>query len=165
MRNQSIELTPKGFLKSMSIIHGAFIAGLVMFAFAAIVLTAKKQTHPTRSGDAYAVAVPLIAVAGLIASNLIFRNKVSKLNNESSLKDKITGYQSAIIARFALIEGPALFGIAVFLLTKNWLYLIISGLLILYFVSLRPTKAKTENDLNLSYEEKLVFDKEEEIIK
>jgi len=51
-----------------------------------------------------------------------------------------------------------LFGIVVYMRTSNFLYLIISGVLMLYFLTQRPTKDKIENDLNLSYEDKIQFD-------
>lgn len=67
-------------------------------------------------------------------------------------------YQTALIIRFSLLNGASLFGIVCYMQTGNLLFIIISGLLALYFLSLRPTKDKIENDLNLSYEDKILFD-------
>jgi hypothetical protein len=44
------------------------------------------------------------------------------------------------------------------MLTGNLIFLGISGAIIAYFIYLRPTKQKTEDDLNLGYEEKAELD-------
>jgi hypothetical protein len=48
-----------------------------------------------------------------------------------------------------------MFSVVVYLQNENLFYLIISGLIILYFLWIRPTKDKIENDLDLSYEDKI----------
>jgi hypothetical protein len=162
MVQSDITQTPKTFLKTLSIIHLALIAGQVLFAITALGIKTKHQTDVKNSNEAFMFIVPLLALAGFVAGHMLFKQQVNKLSGETSLKEKIKGYQGAVIVRFALLEGPSLFAIVAFLLTKNLLFLLVSALIILYFISLRPTKEKTENDLNLSYEEKLNFDKEDE---
>lgn len=164
MVNQNVQQTPKGFLKVLSIIHGAFITGLLLFGFVAVLIKCNHQMSVKLTNDPFIMVVPLLAAAGLIAGQLIFKNQLSRLNNES-LKEKIKGYQSATIIRFALLEGPALFAIVAFILSWNMLFLGIAGALILYFSSLKPTRPRTETDLNLSYEEKMVFDREDEVLR
>jgi hypothetical protein len=107
----------------------------------------------------------LLAVVSLVAGQLIFKNWLARISNEIFLKEKIKGYQSATIIRFALLEGSALFAIVAFILSLNMLFLIIAGVLIVYFGFLKPTKPRTETDLKLSYEEKLVFDREDDVLR
>lgn len=164
MVQSDIAQTPKTFLKTISIIHLALIAGQVLFAITALGIKTKHQTDVRNSNEVFMFIVPLLALAGFVAGQLLFKQQVNKLSGETSLKEKIKGYQGAVIVRFALLEGPSLFAIAAFLMTKNLLFLLVSGVIILYFISLRPTKERTENDLNLSFEEKLTFGREDEIL-
>lgn len=165
MTNQNVPLTPKGFLKTLSIIHGALIAGLILFGFMTVLLKGRSQIHANNKSEAFVFVVPLLAAAGVIAGQIIFKSRLESLDTQSSLKEKLKAYQAATITRFALVEGPALFGIVAYLLNWNILFLIISGLLILYLLFLKPTRARTEMDLKFSYEEKLIFDMEEEVLK
>jgi hypothetical protein len=109
--------------------------------------------------------VPAIAVSGAFASNFIYNKKIGELTSLESLKDKVMGYQTACIIRYALLEGPALFGIVSYMQSGNLLFLIIAGALIVYFVSLRPTKEKIEMDLNFSFEQKTTFNQMDEMIR
>ena len=63
-------------------------------------------------------------------------------------------YQTALIIRCAFSEGASLLGIVAFLITGNLVYLLLTGLNIIYFIWIRPTKQKIEDELNLGYEEK-----------
>lgn len=54
-----------------------------------------------------------------------------------------------------------MFAVVSYELSRNLYFLIIAGLLILYFISIRPTKDKIETDLDLSYEDKLTFESED----
>jgi len=87
-------------------------------------------------------------------SNFMFKKQLDLAVAKSSLNEKLGGYQTALIIRFALLEGPSLFGIVSYLLSGNLLFLAISGLIILYFITIRPTRDKVETDLNLDYQEK-----------
>jgi hypothetical protein len=80
---------------------------------------------------------------------------VGNLKNKTTLLEKLTGYQAALIVRFALLEGPSLFAIVVFTLTNNWFFLLISVCIIVYFITLRPGTEKVADDLQLNYDEKL----------
>lgn len=149
--------TPQSYLKVIYIIHLALLAGQVMFAIVAFIQVGKTQIDIKNSNDPFLFVVPILAIGGFIVSNLMFRQQLNSSINKDSLKDKLMGYQTALIIRFALLEGPSLFGIVTYLITGNFLFLIISGLLVLYFISIRPTRVKIENDLNLTYEEKAEF--------
>ncbi|MGZ3756913.1 MAG: hypothetical protein ACXVAY_04760 [Mucilaginibacter sp.] len=149
--------TPQSYLKVISIIHLALFAGQTMFAIVAFFLVGKTQIDIKNNNDPLLFLVPILAIGGFIASNLMFKQQLNSSTNRDALKDKLMGYQTELIIRFALLEAPSLFGIGSYLLTGNFLFLIISGLLMLYFISIRPTRVKIENDLNLTYDEKTAF--------
>jgi hypothetical protein len=56
------------------------------------------------------------------------------------------------------LDGASLFAIVVSSVRGNLFYLLIAGAIILFMLVLRPTKDKIENDLNLSYDDKMQFE-------
>jgi hypothetical protein len=156
INKQSVVQNPNTFVKTISIIHLALIAGQIIFAAAAFMTTKNHTT--SKSDDVFIYVAPIMAFSGFAISNILFKTLVNKIDGQSPLKTKLAAYQSALIVRFALLEGPSLFAIVSFMLTGNLIFLGISGAIIAYFIYLRPTKQKTEDDLNLGYEEKAELD-------
>lgn len=163
--NQSIAFTPKSFIKTITIIHLALIMGLLLFSGVSYTLVETNVLSFDFENDIFSLIVPVFAIGGAFASNFIYTKKINELTSLESLKDKVMGYQTACIIRFALLEGPALLGIVYYMQTGNLLFLIIAGALIVYFVTLRPTKEKIETDLNFSFEQKSAFNQMDEVIK
>lgn len=161
---QNPSLSPKKFLTSLSIVHIALAMGQILFALVTIFLNKDKETAIWYVNDVFVFVLPVVALLGALTGNILFKNQVLALQKKESLKEKLTGYQSAFIIKLALLEGPALFGIVCYLITGNLFHIIIAGLIILYFMSLKPGKEKVENDLILTYEQKAQFDKLEENI-
>lgn len=163
--NQPIALTPKSFIKTITVIHLALIMGLLLFSGVSYTLVETNFLSFDFENDIFSLIVPAFAIGGAFASNFIANKKISELSAIESLKDKLIGYQTASIIRFALLEGPALLGIVIYLQTGNLFYLLIAGTVIAYFVTVRPTKDKIEMDLNFSFEQKAAFNQMDEVIK
>jgi hypothetical protein len=92
-----------------------------------------------------------------ILGAFLYKKQLTKLGDKNSLGEKITAYKTAFIMRCAPIEGATLFGVVIYMNTGNLFYLIISGLNILYFISVRPAKDKLKEALNLTYEEEIAM--------
>jgi len=155
--NQETIKNPQGFLKTITIIHAALLIGQILFAGFAFFITNSAVINLKPNGDPLFFVVPFITVAGLIAGIFISKNKLAGMNDTNSLDEKLAIYQTTSIIRYALTEGASLFGIVTYLITGNLLFLLITGLNILYFIWLRPTKLKVEDDLNLSFEDKIAM--------
>jgi hypothetical protein len=154
--NSNINLTSKGFLKTISIIHIALLMGLILFGVIAFIQSGKTGIDIKNVNDPFMVVVPVIAIVGFIASNLIFRQQLYNMDNDP-MRDKIPAYQTALIIRYTCLEAPALVGIGSYLINGNFLFLIIAGIITLYLMSIRPTKHKIDIDLGLTEEESLEF--------
>jgi hypothetical protein len=157
--------SPQSFLKSISIIHLALLAGQVMFAIVAYAQSVRVFFGIHYMDDAFMYIVPLAAIGGSIAGYSIFKKQLTALHGKKLVGEKIIGYQTALIIRYAFIEGPCLLAIVAYLLNNNLFYLVVAGLLILHFIFLRPTMEKVENDLDLNFNEKIEFLGEDEVIK
>ncbi|WP_350292909.1 hypothetical protein [uncultured Croceitalea sp.] len=147
--------TPNKIVKTISIIHFALLVGPLLagaFFYANTEVNANGATN-----DIFIYIFPLIALAGIFASKVIYRLFLNPLKQKEHLRDKLAGLQSASLIQYALIEGPAFLNIIWFSQTGNLLYLTIGGVLLIYLFILRPNKAKIENDLELKGEHKRQF--------
>jgi len=148
----------KNFSKTITIIHAALTLGQVMFGVVAFLQIGKSGIN-MNTDDSFLFVAPLLAISCFIAGNLVFKQQLNNIAKKDTLKEKLMSYQAALITRYALLEGPSLFGIVCYMLTGNFLFLLISGLIVLYFITIRPTKTKIDNDLNLSYQDQIEFDR------
>ena len=151
--NQQSQLTPKAAFRSAKIIHLALLVGQCLFA--GVVMFLKRQTTVDLSKDTLFLAVAaVLSIGGFFASGFISKQVLATAANKETLADKMPIYQSALIIRYALLEAPSLFCIVSYFKTGNLIFLIISGVIILYFITLRPIIDKAAEELNLTYEEK-----------
>lgn len=153
---QSIRQSPRNALKTTKLIHLALLAGQVMFAIVAFSISNKQLSFVTKDkeNDIFLYLVPLFAIGGFVVGNFIAKKILASFMNKETLTEKLAGYQTALIVKCALLESASLMGIVAFLLTNNWIFLLIAIAIMFYFFTLHPTVDKVTDDLQLSYEEK-----------
>ena len=106
--------------------------------------------HPD---DIMAYFIPAIAIGGLIASQMVFKNRVKIVREKTQLKQKLDCYKATLMIRFSLMEGPNLMVLAAYFFTDNPLYLGMAiGSLVVY-LSVIPSVKSISRDLNLSQDE------------
>jgi hypothetical protein len=165
MNNQeTLELTPKKFLKTISIIHLAILAGTAVFALITFTKFEETKFSIPQSDDIDLYLVPGLAIVAVFFGDFYSRKLIAASLNLATLKEKLTRYQSASIINYALVEGAAFFGIFNFGAEGNLFYLCISGVLLVYLFLLRPTKENIENKLNLTREQASQFNSPEEVL-
>ncbi len=163
MENKIQPLTPKQFLKTIKIIHSALVLGIMLFVSAILFITISWELK-WDTEDLLFFIVPVFAFLGIFAGTRIYKSQLKTLKSKSSLREKLLGFQTASIIQYALLEAPILLAIMVSFLTGNFYYLLIAGVLIIYFISLRPTKKKIENDLEFNYDYKHQYSKSDQEI-
>jgi len=152
--------TPNKMVKTISIIHLALLLGPIL-AGAFFYLNTEINTNGT-TNDIFIYIFPVIALAGIFTSKVLYRLFLNPLKQKEQLGEKLAGLQSASLIQYAFIEGPAFLNIIWFSQTGNLLYLTIGAVLLIYLFILRPTKTKIENDLELEGEHKRKFHKGDE---
>ena len=158
--NADTAQTPNTFLRTIKIIHLALVAGQVLFALTVIVVSKRIVINVRDTQDPLVYAVPAFAVICFILSNLLFKKMLVGINNpDSSLKKKMAMYQTALMIRLALLEAPSLFGTVAFFLTGLLMFLVISALMVAYFIYIRPTDDNVKEALALTYSEKEIFNR------
>jgi len=156
--NQNSIKTPATFTKTITLVHLALLMGQVLFGLAAFFITNKTVINLTPGSDVFFYIVPIMIVFGIFTGSFLFKQQVAKLSDKTLLTEKLTGYQTALIIRFALSNGTSMLGIVVYMQIGNLFYLIVTGVNILYFIWIRPTKDKIKDDLNLTYEDEIAME-------
>jgi len=158
MYNRNTSVNSQNFVKLIVIIHLALFMGQVVFAALALFVSDNAALNLKPGNDPLFYISPILVILGIFAGSFLFKQAVAKVAEKHSLTEKLSAYQTALIIRYALSEAPSLFGIVCLLLTHNVYYLIVVGVNILYFIIIRPTKFKIQDDLNLAYEEQAEMD-------
>lgn len=159
------QLTSKSYFTSLKIIHFALTAGVVFFMLISFALQFTGFEPELKEMEMILLGITAFAaISGIFTGNLLFRKRLEQLAEQKNLKDKLAGYQSALIVKFALVEGTAFFSVVAYLLTANILFPVITVLLVFVLVLFAPGKDKLISDLHLSKPETDVLNNPDAVI-
>lgn len=148
----NIKQTSGVYFRSLIIVFYSLIIGQVFFGLISFFLVStnniKSEGADLRSVFIY--IIPVFVLVGLILSNLIFKNRLKAIDRKSSLIIKLTDYRAALVVRYALLEGPSIFAIVVYLVTGDIIFILFAALIVFYFLTIRPNREKAIKDLDLS---------------
>ena len=105
--NRTPILNPRLFFKLLTIIYFALLAGQLLFGATAFAITQAKGFNLT-TRDPLVLVVPVTALGCFFAGSIVYKQLLNLAASKSTLDEKLMGYQSAFIARLALLEGPSL---------------------------------------------------------
>lgn len=144
------------YVKTGQILFSALVFGQLMFMLVVIYLVQIQgiRYNGNELNEMYLYAAPIITVFCLIFGFTLYKGKLKKIKEKKHLYEKLADYRSAQILRWALLEGASFFSIMAFLLTSNYLFIMIVGLIIGTFVLTIPSRMKFDSELDLSWEEK-----------
>ena len=147
----------KELYNSIKILPLALIAGLCMISGVLIFL--KQGQMPTDNfGEYFVVLIALIAALGVVVGSFIFRKRIADSMGKTMI-EKLVIYRQSTIVRYALLEGPGIFGAIMFFLTGNYLYMVITGAMVLFMILNRPTDDMIATHLMLTEEDKQAMKK------
>lgn len=162
MANTANRITPKGFLKMLSLLHLGIAATPIVLGIFFYVQSRNAKLSLDDEGDMFMAIVPLIAISSIFVGDLLIKKWIGNLPEKMALRDKLAKFQSAAIIKYALMEGAALFALVIFSNTQNLTYFLIGVFMIFYLILQRPTKDKVERMLNFKGKEKAQFDRLDE---
>ena len=152
------EASPKAGLKAIRILCLALVFGALLFAIVIIVLTL--LNGPAMPGEGQEFKMILMAVVAGIAllcstqAIRIYKRGITDIRNSiEPLNNKLNQYRDLLIKYMALCEGSALFSIIIFFMLGDYLFLIITGVLLLMMLIRLPQKRKMASELGLNYQE------------
>jgi hypothetical protein len=153
-----------GYLKSLRIVYFALAMGIT--AFMAVALLLNNIVGPL-SGSNLAIEektpflVTLIFLTGgvFIAHKSIIPKKRKVIQTLPTLERKLAAWRELNILQGALIEGPAFFGVMLFLLLGIYVILIWPLAALYIFWLTQPTREKLIQETQMSYSETEEFDR------
>lgn len=148
MRNQNIP--SKGFFKQIHLLFGALLFG--QLSLIVILLFIKNSTEGIiildnmKLGQMSMIALGLGLIA-YIMGKMMYEKLLQQVRGE--LSNKLQRFRSAIMIRYAMIEGVTLLSILLFFMSGEVICLILSIASLVYFTTLKPTKERVIKDLDL----------------
>jgi hypothetical protein len=157
-------ITADSTLKTLVFTHMALLAFQMLFAITAFAQTTRMYFGVMNMDDQFVFIAPVLALGGFFGGYLIFKKQKYILREKENIQQRLAGYQSVLITRFILIQGPAVFAIVAYILSGNIFFLFITGTMSVYFIFLRPTREKIESDLRFSFDNAMIHQLEHEEI-
>ena len=152
---ENIQQTIKEYFKIISIFHFALAFGLIVFGLVISFLLADFQ-HPDNESDFAKILVylvPGLLIVGIVASIMVFSNRLDILKGEMDFRLKMEKYREALIIRYALLEGPGLFALVSIFLTNNSEYLLYAAAMLILLLIKRPSIKSAIKELELDQNE------------
>lgn len=137
--------------RSMQIIYGALITGVLLFGMVAIFVLQTADLN-TFSLDVMGMVAIVFGITGSALGQYLYNTKLQSVKNADT-STKLQTWKTVLITRTALIEGPCLFAVVNLLIGGGQLFVIVYALLLAWMASNFPTRMKVKSDLDISDEE------------
>jgi uncharacterized membrane protein YidH (DUF202 family) len=150
--------TIKDELRGIRILAAALIIGVIIFAIITVVINQINGAFlDSEIISIRAYLLPFMSGLALLAL-LIARNQYQKQirairEGNDELRDKIVKYRAAIILYMAICEGMAMFSIVLFLLSGEYLLLLVTGAMLFLMAARLYAINGISAELDLSWEE------------
>lgn len=138
---------PQSMIRTCQIITGALIAGVVIFALVALIISPERPApQPFIAYVAILVAAQLVVLRFFIPSLVVkARLKDAKVNARNFPLTQLPPlFQTKLIVGLGLLEGAAFFNLVAYLLERQWFSIVTAGVMLLLLVMMFPTLNKYE---------------------
>lgn len=149
------KITSQAYFQTLFILWAAMLMSHVSMTGVAIYLSLMGELPPSDPETAMPIIYALAGVgAGCLGAAVVLPNSlIAKAADKSGLKDKLRGFQTASIIRFALLEAPSLMGLVGVMLTGELLFLTACGASAVMLAVFMPSKQRAIEGLRLSGDE------------
>jgi hypothetical protein len=148
---------PKAAFRALRVIFYALNSGLLLFFIVAIYLNGMKLP-PFQEGFDILTFVNVVLLAAIPAGYSISSKRMEAIDPADSFSRKFEQYQAAMIIRWAMIEGVALFSLVGLIVLQDSKQLILFVICILVLSSNTVTKEKLTRMAKLNAEESRALD-------
>jgi len=161
------KLTSKAFFRTLTVIHAALMMGIV--SFTTVVLLIRNDNQVSSGFDEnsmliFIVISAILTLLGGIGNKIAYTTFVKGAQKKETLSAKMQAWQVACIIRMALLEGSALFTVVIFLLSGQYYFLIFTLILLALMLTVKPSKQKAIDDLQLNSIEMQTINNDESIL-
>lgn len=148
---------PKVAFRVLKIIFYALNTGLLLFFIVSIYLNGM-QIPPFKEGFDIITYVNVFLMASIPAGYSLSSRKMEAIDPGDSFSKKFEQFQSAMIIRWAMIEGTALFSLVGLIVLQDAKQLVLFVICILVLSSNTVTKEKVTRMAKLNLEESKALD-------
>lgn len=148
---------PKAAFRALKIIFYAMNSGLLLFFIVSIYLN-EMQIPAFKDGIDILTYLNVFLLAAIPAGYTLSSRKMEAIDPADSFAKKFEQYQSAMIIRWAMIEGVALFSLVGLIVLQDAKQLVIFVICILVLSSNTVTKEKVTRMAKLNSEESKALD-------
>ncbi|MEE4000715.1 MFS transporter [Tenacibaculum sp. FZY0031] len=127
-------------IKTLKIIHLALVAGVTL----AFTILGNFKTIFDMVIDNSSLFYAFIPAIAYVTSNFMFKNILRKIQNDASNDEKLAIYQTASIARWAIIEAACFL-----MLILKPDFLLLGVILLIYLILLAPKKTQIFQTLDI----------------
>jgi hypothetical protein len=140
-----------GHYKSIQIIYIAVFLGQVVSFVIALILVENGIINPVQSADGlFKIMIPAVGIGAMFAANRNYNKNITGVNKNDVLIIKLTKYRSSKIIQWAIIEASSFLSLLGFILTSDYLYVIVFLFMLGFIILIRPSKEQIRKDLNIS---------------
>lgn len=144
----------------LTILHFSFFGAMLIFAGFAYYTNQNHVLDFENVDMTILLILALICVSAIFGGHFMKVKQLEKASDYNSLREKLGIYQSASLINYAFVETAALFGIVLYLIKSEFSYLLVALILMIHFLTIRPTKEKIIKSLRLNREHQVQFNKE-----
>jgi uncharacterized membrane protein len=144
------------YFQTLNILFFGLVMGPAMLGAVAFVLHQTGSFDPL-AGDlldtVFGVTVPGIGLGAFYASKILFERRMPAVIARPSLDEKLEGYRTELILKYAMLESPSIFAFVAYLLTGTMLFFAIGAAMLFFMILVRPTREAAVMHLALSGKE------------
>ena len=155
--NQAQQTPSSPNLRAIRILFNAIIAGTLLFSIVALLIN-KTQGPFSKEIRGYhniflGISIGIAVICFVIARRSYNKGIAIAKDSLISLPDKLNKYLATLLMYIALCEGPAVFGVVLFLITGNYFMLIITVTMIAAMLTKAPTIKRITDELGLDWKQ------------
>jgi len=146
----------RSYFQTLNILFFGLVMGPAMLAIVAMVLIQTGSFTPLPNemlGIVFGTAVPAVGIGAFYASKILFEKRMPAVIALPTLEEKLEGYRTELILKYALLESPAIFAFLAYLLTGTMLFFAIGAAMLAFMLMVRPTRDSAVMHLALGGEE------------
>ena len=138
-------------LKVTRIIYVALVSGQLILFVIVLILVENNIVEPNLDLDEiFKFLIPAVGFIAMVMSHRIYLYKISNLKMDIELAEKLLKYRNYKITQWAMTEFASLISLAGFLITGDYLYVIVFLFLIGFFILNRPSEQQFKVDFRVS---------------
>jgi len=146
----------RSYFQTLNILFFGLVMGPAMLGAVAFALHQTGTFAPLADDvldSVFGIAVPAIGFGAFYASKILFERRMPAVIARPSLDEKLEGYRTELILKYALLESPSIFAFLAYLLTGSMMFFAIGAAMLLFMIVVRPTREGAVMHLALSGKE------------